>query len=693
MTIHRLVEHPILDITRGDGITFYWDEKPIKAYDNETVASALIANDIHIFRYHPKDNRPQGIFCVNGQCAQCMLLIDGKPEKSCQVRVHDGMQVKPLYGNPVLVPLKDLRESREIHEREVEVLIIGGGPAGLSAALELGKMGIQTLLVDDKHTLGGKLILQTHRFFGSTKEVYAGQRGIEIASLLEKKLAAFKSVEIWKDSTALAVFSDHKVGIYKNRNQYILMRPQILLNAAGAREKFLHFPGNSLPGIMGAGAFQTLVNRDFVLPAKSLFIIGGGNVGLIAGYHAVQAGIEVVGLAEAMPTCGGYKVHEDKLRRLGVPVFTSHSVISANGEDKVKSITISEINVNFRAIKGTEKTFYCDGVLIAVGLEPVNEFFQKASSFGMKVFAAGDAEKIAEASAAIFSGKIKALEIAKSLTFSNSSIPINWLDTQKILESKPGRVIQEICPNIKQGVYPILHCSQEIPCDPCVYLCPLQLIHIDKIDIRQIPFFDPGNRTCSGCAKCVVGCPGLAITLVDYRQNPDLPIITIPVELSKPFKSGETIEAVNTKGDLLGKYPIIDVHAHKKNNHTILLKIQATADIAEKIAGIRTLSSTPKKDVNLVSPQIQKEDIICLCEHVTAEEILSLIKRDITDLNEIKTISRAGMGACGGKTCETIIKQLFIQEGISIEKTTPFSKRPLFVEVPLKDFDFKNGNL
>ncbi len=97
------------------------------------------------------------------------------------------------------------------------------------------------------------------------------------------------------------------LGFFKNGEDYILVKPQTLLVACGAREKFLTFKGNTLPGVYGAGAFQTLVNRDLVRPAEKLFIVGGGNVGLIAAYHALQAGIGVVGLVEALPECGGYK--------------------------------------------------------------------------------------------------------------------------------------------------------------------------------------------------------------------------------------------------------------------------------------------------------------------------------------------------------------------------------------------------
>ncbi len=105
---------------------------------------------------------------------------------------------------------------KDIEKIEIPVLIIGGGPAGLSAAIELGKLGVKVLLIDDKHRLGGKFVLQTHRFFGSSQAVYAGTRGIDIAAKLEEELGQYKNVEVWLNTTALGVFSDQYIGILHN---------------------------------------------------------------------------------------------------------------------------------------------------------------------------------------------------------------------------------------------------------------------------------------------------------------------------------------------------------------------------------------------------------------------------------------------------------------------------------------------
>ncbi|NTV36529.1 MAG: FAD-dependent oxidoreductase, partial [Anaerolineaceae bacterium] len=313
MTDFRIKKHPILPVPEKESIPFLWEGKELTAQSGETIAAALMANGIRVFGHHPKDGSPLGIFCANGQCSQCMVLANGMPVKSCMEIIQPGDKVMPANGLVELPSASSLPPMRDIKDIETQVLIIGGGPAGLSAAIELGKQGYRGILIDDKHRLGGKLVLQTHRFFGSTDAVYAGTRGIDIATRLEEEARKYSNIEIWTRSTCLAVFSDRQVGILKEGKEYFLVKPQVVLIAAGAREKFLAFKGNTLPGVYGAGAFQTLVNRDLVRPAEKLFIVGGGNVGLIAGYHALQAGIGVVGLVEALPECGGYKVHKDKL--------------------------------------------------------------------------------------------------------------------------------------------------------------------------------------------------------------------------------------------------------------------------------------------------------------------------------------------------------------------------------------------
>jgi NADPH-dependent 2,4-dienoyl-CoA reductase/sulfur reductase-like enzyme/Fe-S-cluster-containing hydrogenase component 2/bacterioferritin-associated ferredoxin len=687
MADFRIRKHPILTILDRETIPFSWKGKPMAGQVGDTISAALFAHGIRIFGHHPKDKSPQGIFCANGQCSQCMVIANSIPVKSCMELLEPGMQILPADGLPILPKDSTSISSNEIPEIEIDVLIIGGGPAGLSAGIELGKSGAHVILIDDKHRLGGKLVLQTHRFFGSVDAVYASTRGIDIATKLEDSLKTFQNVEIWTKSTALAVFSDKKVGILRNGNEYVFVKPKSLLVAAGAREKFLSFKGNTLPGVYGAGAFQTLVNRDLVRPAEKLFIVGGGNVGLIAGYHALQADIDVVGLVEALPECGGYKVHKDKLVRMGVPIYTSHTVLSANGTEGVESVTIAKVDSHFLPISGSEQTFECDSLLIAVGLDPVDELYRKAIEFGLPAFVAGDAEEIAEASAAIFSGKIKGHEIAQSLGIETSDIPQDWYVTSEILKSKPGSTTREFLPNSIKGVIPVMHCTQEIPCNPCSALCSQGLIKIATEDIRKVPEFIGTSESCKGCLKCVIGCPGLAITLVDYRQDPNQPLVTIPFEFGEDrVKKGDFITVMDTEGFELDDLQVTAVRGNVKTDRTWLVQVKAPREYAERIAGIQVQSQMVSLPVNRYVNRIENETIVCRCERVTAGEIREVIHQGIRDINEIKTVTRAGMGACGAKTCDSLIKRIFREEGIPVNEIIGQTKRPLFIEVPLGIF-------
>lgn len=690
MKQYRIEEHPILEVPAMDTVSFYFNGEKLYARRAEMISSALIANGINVFGHHHKDGSAQGIFCANGQCAKCTVIANGIAVKSCMTPVTENMIVQSAEGLPKLAEEVEPIDFKPIEEVSCEVLIIGGGPAGLSAAAELGKHGVETLLIDDKNALGGKLVLQTHKFFGSEQDSRAGTRGHHIGQILADDLRQYSSLRVWTDSTALFVFSDQKVGVLKD-GVYKLVCPQRILNAAGAREKFLRFPGNKLARIYGAGAFQTLVNRDLVRPTERLFIIGGGNVGLIAGYHALQAGIEVVGLAEAMPVCGGYKVHADKLRRFGVPVHTSHSILCANGTETVQSITITEIDKEFKAVLGTEKTYCCDTILIAVGLDSLSEFTIEAEMAGIPVYSAGDALEIAEASSAMFNGKIAGLKIAKAIKGDSvEDIPDSWYAKAEVLKAHPGEIkgYQEIID--ESGVIPIIHCLQEIPCNPCTTVCPTNSIETEDGSLFALPRY---TGSCIGCGKCLLICPGLAITLVDYRKDPQNPTVTIAYEImNMPVQIGDKRMLTDIEANELDEFEVTGVTSFNKQN-TQLVRFAVPAAIAKKIAGFRVQDPKVSKALPkaVVPERLADEAMICLCERVTVAEVRALIRGGINDLNQIKAVTRAGMGPCGAKTCEVMIKSLLREEGIPVTDVVPNTKRPIFIEVPLGTFPAGGG--
>jgi sarcosine oxidase subunit alpha len=685
MTDKRIKTHPVLDVPQKEDIPFYWNNTRLFARPGEMISSALFANDIKIFGHHHKDGTAQGIFCANGQCAKCTVIADGIPVKACMTGVTQDMKVESVEGLPKLPETDNSPEISNVEHIHTDVLIIGGGPAGLSASIQLEANRIDAILVDDKDELGGKLVLQTHKFFGSVADSYAGMRGMDIGRMLARQVEESTHIAVWKQSTALYVFDDKKVGILKD-GVYKLVTPKVILNAAGAREKFLRFKGNALSGIYGAGAFQTLVNRDLVKPTEKLFIVGGGNVGIIAGYHALQAGIDVVGLCEALPRCGGYKVHEDKLKRLGVPIYTSHSIMSANGDESVTSVTISEIDSNFKPIEGTEKIFECDTILIAVGLESVSEFTHEAESAGITVFSAGDASEIAEASSAMFNGKIAGLKVARHFNPDTEPIPDAWYEKAEILKSHPGPVEELEVLSREEGIFPVIHCKQEIPCNPCSTVCEAGSITMQGDPIKGRPRFE---GECKGCMKCLAICPGLAITLVDYRKDADNPIVYLPYEITnRAVQKGDIINLVDVDGNPLGTYDVLGARATKNSNRTQIVRVKVPKAIAKKAIAftIQQKDATTQLTEKIAVDQIRDDEVICLCERVTAREIRDLVKKGITDVNQIKAITRSGMGPCGQKTCGNLINQIFRAEQIARENVVENVRRPLFVEVPLGKF-------
>ncbi len=745
----RIKKHPILKESTAKYVDIYFDGKKIRAKQGEMLSSALFAAGIRIFGHHDRDGGAQGIFCANGQCSKCTVIIDGKPVKSCMIPVRNGMNVYPAEGLP---ELKDdgvqVGVKKPVPElTETMVLIIGGGPAGLNAALELGQCGIEVLVIDDKSELGGKLSLQTHNFFGSVSDCYAGKRGIDIGHILEDKVRSNPNIKIWQNSTVVGVYADKTFGV-SSRGNYRIVKPEVVLNSTGAREKTLVFPGSDLPGVYGAGAFQTLVNRDLIRSSEKLFVIGGGNVGVIAAYHALQAGIDVLGIVEALDKCGAYKVHVDKIKRLGVPVWTSHSVVRCEGEEQVQKITISQIDENFQPLSGTEKSFEVDTVLVAVGLAPVDELLEKSRNFGIEIWAAGDAEEIAEASAAIFSGKITGRKIAQSLG-KDISIPDEWEPLANLLKSRPGkyypnrpdnyglkatynlfgktlyaqnpasgetvsmRILEDMGITLPPGnkwleardlikaykiapvqinedysnlqVYPVIHCDQEIPCNPCHMACPLGSISING-DIMNLPEF---HGKCMGCGKCVMVCPGLAITLVynNYESDEGLGLIMLPFEFDESLVPKDGImELAGNEGEVLGKGKVIEIIYTPKQNGRKLIKVEVPWSLREKVVGVRIRIPGTGEIENSVGKNIDDDPIVCLCERVRKSEIVAEIRKGVRDMNQLKATIRAGMGSCGGKTCSEQVLRVFREEGIDPSEVTPPTIRPFVAEVHLGDF-------
>ncbi|MBN2543698.1 FAD-dependent oxidoreductase [bacterium] len=318
---------------------------------------------------------------------------------------------------------------------QVPMLVIGGGPAGMVAALQALEAGVDVVLIDDGIEIGGQLIKQTHKFFGSEME-YAGTRGFQIGNLLTDKLFSFDNFKYFGRTTATGFYEDGVVTALKDNKEYLKFKPEVILIATGASEKPLAIPNCDLPGVYGAGAVQTLMNLYGVMPGKKALMIGAGNIGLIIAYQLLQAGTEVSAVVEAMPCIGGYLVHASKIRRAGIPIMTSHTITEIEGDACVERAQIVRVDENWQPVPGTEKWIDTDLICVAVGLTPLIDLLWMAgcemkyvAKLGGEVpvrnkqmqatipniFVAGDAAGIEEASSAILEGAIAGLGMANFL--------------------------------------------------------------------------------------------------------------------------------------------------------------------------------------------------------------------------------------------------------------------------------------
>ena len=314
------------------------------------------------------------------------------------------------------------------------VVVVGAGPAGLCAAIELKKAGAPVVLIDENDKPGGQLFKQIHKFFGS-KEHQAGTRGFDIGTqLLDESLKLGLDVRL--DTEVVGVDRDLKVWAVHNRKRSYTLEASRLIVATGASENALSFPGWTLPGVMTAGCAQTLINVHRVLPGKRVLMVGSGNVGVIVGYQLMQAGAEVVAVVEAAPTLGGYGVHTAKVARAGVPFYVRTTVIRAEGNESLERAVIASLDEKFRVIPGTEQTLEVDTICLAVGLTPSVEVSSLAGcrnihipelggrmpahdgymrSSNPDVYVVGDTAGVEEASTAMEEGRLAGIHAAWSL--------------------------------------------------------------------------------------------------------------------------------------------------------------------------------------------------------------------------------------------------------------------------------------
>lgn len=231
--------------------------------------------------------------------------------------------------------------------KRYDMIVVGAGPAGLSAAIEAAKHGVKPIVFDENAKPGGQLFKQIHKFFGS-KEHKAKIRGFQIGKELLAEAEQY-GVEVVLNAAVVGLYPDREITVRVGEQLQHYKGDSVLI-ATGASENMVNFKGWTLPGVIGAGAAQTMMNLHHILPGKRVLMLGSGNVGLVVSFQLMQAGCDVVALCDAAPRIGGYGVHAAKVARC---------VISAVISDKQVWIRLSLWQCRQHAAQNTCAQFGC----------------------------------------------------------------------------------------------------------------------------------------------------------------------------------------------------------------------------------------------------------------------------------------------------------------------------------------------
>jgi sarcosine oxidase subunit alpha len=456
--VTRLPEQPAERIDRNKLISFTFDGKRVEAYEGDTIGSALYAAGQRTFSRSFKYHRRRGLMCCAGQCPNCIVAVDGAPgARACIEQARDGMKVEHLNAWPSLehdvmsatdaaggtftppgfyyktfirprrlwplyekvlrhaAGLGKLRHNQperewktEYRRRHADVLVVGGGAAGLSAARAAAQRGADVVLVDEGPEPGGRLLAE-------------GQQA-RIDQLLSEAREA--GVEIIARGSALGFF-DGLVPVWQGDTLHQLRARRHVI-ATGTIEQPLVFAGNDLPGVMLSDGARRLAALYAVKPGTRAVVATTSDRGLEAAIALHEAGVQVAAVADLRPTPGAPAT---TLKRLGIEVLAAHTVIQARGKKHVTEAVLAPVQGS------AGRTFACDLVVVSGGAIPATSLLLQAGAktrydethghFSITetpehVAGAGDVIGHEQLDVAIHSGELAGLEAAHAIGLGDS---------------------------------------------------------------------------------------------------------------------------------------------------------------------------------------------------------------------------------------------------------------------------------
>ena len=461
--------------------------------------------------------------------------------------------------------------------KEVELAIIGAGPAGICAAIEAAKANVPVTVIDENLKPGGQIYRQLADSFAVIDKGKLGKDYTQGKELI-RELECYRSkIELIENAPVWGIFADKEIAfLHDDKNEQL--KPQKLILTEGAYDRPMPFPGWTLPGIFAAGGAQRMVKTERVLPGKRILLAGTGPLQLVLANQLLQAGAEVVSVLEAASVMavgkylprfwGQWELLGDGLRYLwglrshNIPYLMSHAIIEARGEEEVKEAVYARVDRNGKPKPGTEKTVKVDTICLGYGLIP-------------------------------------SARLSRLCGCEHNYDP--WL-----------------------GAW--------IPC------------HDENMETSLPGVFVAGDGA---------GIGGALVAMEEGRLA--------------------AIKACQQLGC------ITEEEAQRRS-----------LPVFKKLRGLRRFESALNEIFSIrkgLFTRITDDTIICRCEEVTAGEIRQIIADGASGIPEIKRLTRAGMGNCQGRMCESTIAEMISMETKQpVEKMGWFSPRPPVKPYPLGSF-------
>jgi glycine/D-amino acid oxidase-like deaminating enzyme len=424
----------------GAAISIRFDGRDIPALAGETVAAALSAAGIVAFRRTP-GGAPRGLHCGMGACFDCVVTIDGRiGQRACLAKVSEAMQVSSEPPQAP-APLAPVSMDAAAAERACDVLVVGGGPAGLSAAIAAAEAGAAVVLLDERAATGGqyaKPLADSHEDAAPDRQFRLGR---DLAARARKA-----GVAIEHEAIAWAGFAPDEIGVLV-RGRAVTFHPRRLVLAPGAHERPVPIPGWTLPGVMTTGGLQTLVRAQRVSPGEQVVIAGNGPLNLQLACELLASGIKPAAVVEAAPFPGLAALRDvarmaraapdlawegigmlARLRRAGVKVLWGTRVLALDGEARVRAVRLSDgqtiaadtvaLNLGFQPEVGLARALGVPHRFVDVGIGHLaTEADDDGGTAVAGVFAVGDGARLGGARVALARGRLAGLAAARELGF------------------------------------------------------------------------------------------------------------------------------------------------------------------------------------------------------------------------------------------------------------------------------------